>query len=220
MISVEAQQKLLLNISRRLKKPVTAYAIGGTAMMFLGFKDATLDIDIVFENKRDREMFKQAVKEIGYRDMDSVVVYGTKQNQPEMFTLGDERLDLFVVHVIDFDFSEHMMGRAEQTHQFNNNLILKIANPHDIILMKCATDRKKDLDDARKIINSTKIAWNILISEARTQIKLGRHTAAFDLGEFLEKLKYNMKVDIPKKVLDDLFEIVEEQAKEKQNKQT
>jgi len=137
-------------ISRRLKKPVTAYAIGGTAIMFLGFKDATLDIDIVFENKQDREIFKQAVKEIGYRNIDSVVVYGTKQNQPEMFTLEDERLNLFVVYVIDFDFSDYMMERAEQTHQFNNNLILKIANPQDIILMKCATDRKKDMDDARK----------------------------------------------------------------------
>ena len=38
MISIEDQQKLLLNISRRIKKPITAYAVGGTAMMFLGFK--------------------------------------------------------------------------------------------------------------------------------------------------------------------------------------
>ncbi|TKJ17682.1 hypothetical protein CEE44_04080 [Candidatus Woesearchaeota archaeon B3_Woes] len=220
MISIEAQQKLLLNISRRLKKPITAYAIGGTAMMFLGFKDSTLDIDLVFENKQDREIFEKAVKEIGYREMDSVIVYGTKQNQPKMFTLGDERLDLFVMHVIDFDFSKKMMERAEQTHQFNNNLLLKIANPHDLILMKCATDRKKDIDDARRMINSTKIDWNILINEAKTQIRLGRHTAAFDLGEFLEKLKYKMKINIPKEVLDDLFEIVKEQAEDKQKKQT
>ena len=216
MISIEEQQKLLLNISRRLKKQVTAYAIGGTAMMFLGFKDSTLDIDIVFKNKQDREIFEQAVKEIDYREMDSVIVYGAKQNQPKMFTLGDERLDLFVIHVIDFDFSKQMMERAEQTHQFNNNLLLKIANPHDLILMKCATDRKKDLDDARKIINSTKIDWNILINEAKMQIKLGRHTAAFDLGEFLEKLKYEIKVNVPKGVLDDLFEIVKGQAEDKQ----
>ncbi len=220
MISIESQQKLLLNISRRLKKPITAYAIGGTAMMFLGFKDSTLDIDLVFENKKDREIFEQAVKEIGYREMDSVIVYGTKQNQPEMFTLGNERLDLFVIHVIDFDFSKQMMERAEQTHQFNNNLLLKIANPHDLILMKCSTDRKKDIDDARKMINSIKIDWNILINEAKTQIRLGRHTAAFDLGEFLEKLKYKMKINVPKEVLDDLFEIVKEQAEDKQKKQT
>jgi len=132
-----------------------------------------------------------------------------------MFALGDERLDLFVVHVIDFGFSKPMMERAEQIHQFNNNLILKIANPHDLILMKCATDRKKDMDDARRIIESIKIDWKILINEAKTQIKLGRNSAAFDLGEFLEKLKYKMKVNIPKEVLDELFKIVEGQAREK-----
>ena len=218
MITIEEQQKLLLNISRRLKKPVTAYAIGGTAMMFLGFKDSTLDIDLVFENNKDREIFAQAVNEIGYREMDSVIVYGKKKNLPEMFTLGDERLDLFVIHVIDFDFSNNMMKRAEKTHQFNNNLILKIANPHDLILMKCATDRKKDIDDARNIINSVKIDWDILINEAKTQIKLGKNTTAFDLGEFLENLKYKIKVNIPKKVLDELFEIVKKQAEAKQKK--
>ena len=58
MISIEKQQKLLLDISRKLKSPITVYAIGGTAMMFLGFKDATLDIDIVFENEGDRNTAK------------------------------------------------------------------------------------------------------------------------------------------------------------------
>jgi len=216
MISIDAQQKLLLNISRRLSRPVTAYAIGGTAMMFLGFKDATLDIDIVFETKEDREIFKKAIKEIGYIGIDSIPIYGTKQNHPEMFTLGDERLDLFVVHVVQFDFSKSMMERAEQIHQFEDNLILKIANPHDIILMKCATDRKKDMDDARNIINHTKIDWNILINEAKVQIRLGRDKAAFELGDFLEALKTKMNVKIPKDVINKLYHIVEEQAKEKQ----
>jgi hypothetical protein len=215
MISIESQQTLLLNISRRLKKPVTAYAIGGTAMMFLGFKDATLDINIVFKNEEDRNIFADAIQAIGYRKMDSVVVYGSKDNRPEMFTLGDERLDLFVVQVIDFDFSSSMMKRAETVHQFTDNLMLKIANPHDIILMKCATDRKKDIDDAQKIINSTKIDWDILISEAKVQIMLGRHGAAFDLGEFLEKLKNTMKVDIPVQVLGALYGIVGQQMKKK-----
>ena len=218
MISIEAQQKLLLNISRRLKRSVTGYAIGGTAMMFLGFKDSTLDIDIVFETEQDREIFAKAVREIGYKDMDSVIVYGNKQNRPEMFTLGDERLDLFVVRVIDFYFSKQMMERAEQIHQFDKNLILKIADPHDLIVMKCATDRKKDLDDARRIINSVKMNWDIPVTEAKSQIKLGRPTAAFDLGEFLEKLKYKMEVDIPKEILDELFEIVIAQAEKRQKK--
>src|SRR3989344_8231120 len=154
MITIDQQQNLLLNAARRLNKKITVYAIGGTAMMFLGFKDTTLDIDLVFENKKDRDIFKEAVKSLGYLDMDAIKVYGVKRNTPEMVRLGDERFDLFVLEVIDFIFSESMKQRAEQIHQFGDNLILKIANPHDIILMKCATDRIKDKDDTRKIINS------------------------------------------------------------------
>src|SRR3989338_11174701 len=218
MITIDQQQKLLLNVARRLTKKITVYAIGGTAMMFLGFKEATLDIDLVFENEKDRAIFKEAVKSLGYLEMNPIKVYGGKRNTPEMFKLNDERFDLFVVEVVDFIFSEEMRQRAEQTHQFGENLILKIANPHDLILMKCATDRVKDKDDARRIINSTTINWEIIIAEAKKQIELGKERAAFDLGCFLEDLKNEMNVDLPPEVLDTLFEIVEKQAKEKIHK--
>jgi len=216
MISIEQQQKLLLNAARKLKKKITAYAIGGTAMMVLGFKDTTLDIDLVFENKKDKDTFKEAIKSIGYQDINPIQIYGTKENQPEMLTLGDERFDLFIVKVIDFVFSDTMQKRANQIHQFDKNLILKIADPHDIILMKCATDRLKDMDDARNIINNTKIDWDLIIEEAKKQISLGQDKAAFDLGCFLEDLKEKMKVNIPKETLDKLFKIVQKQAVEKQ----
>lgn len=218
MITIDQQQKLLLNVSRRLTRKITVYAIGGTAMMFLGFKDATLDIDLVFENEKDRDVFKEAIKSLGYLEMDAIKVYGAKRNTPEMFKLNDERFDLFVVEVIDFIFSENMRKRAEQIHQFEDNLILKIANPHDIILMKCATDRIKDKDDARKIINSIKINWEVIISEAKKQIELGKDRAAFDLGYFLEDLKTKMNLGIPREVLNKLFEIVEKQVKNKKPK--
>src|SRR3989339_578064 len=218
MITIDQQQKLLLNVARRITKKITVYAIGGTAMMFLGFKDATLDIDLVFENEKDCAVFKDAVKSLGYLEMDAIKVYGAKRNTPEMFKLDDERFDLFVVEVIDFIFSENMRKRAEQIHQFEDNLILKIANSHDIILMKCATDRIRDKDDARKIINSTKINWDIIIDEAKKQIELGKDRAAFDLGCFLEDLKTKMNLNISQEVLDKLFEIVEKQAKDKISK--
>jgi hypothetical protein len=121
MITVTEQQKLLLNIARKLKQKVTAYAVGGTAMMFLGIKDSTLDIDIVFENEKDKNIFKEVVKSLGYGEMDPVKVYGTKRNRPEMLTLNDERFDLFVIEVIDFIFSESMQKRAESIHQFKDS---------------------------------------------------------------------------------------------------
>ena len=218
MITIDEQQKLLLNIARILNKKITAYAIGGTAMMFLGIKDSTLDIDLVFENEKDKDTFKEAIKSLGYREIDTIKVYGARVNQPEMLKQNDERFDLFVVNVIDFVFSENMQKRAESIHQFEENLILKIADPHDIILMKCATDRLKDKDDVRKIMGLEKIKWELLVEEAKKQIELGKDKAAFELGCFLEELKNKMAVDIPQNILDELFEIVIKQAEEKQKK--
>ncbi len=216
MITIEEQQNLLLNISRRLSKKITVYAIGGTAMMFLGLKDVTLDMDLVFENEKDRNIFKQAVNSLGYNNIDTIKIYNTRKNPPEMLSLGKERLDLFVVNVINFIFSENMQKRAEQTHQFGDKLILKIADPHDIILMKCATDRLKDRDDARKIISLKKIDWRIIIEEAKNQVKLGKETAVFEIGCFLEELKYKIGVNIPKETLNELFNLVKKQVTEKQ----
>ena len=160
-------------------------------------------------------IFKKAAEEIGYHKIDSFKIYGAKRNQPEMLYLKDERLDLFVNDVIHFIFSEGMKQRAEEMHQFDKNLILKIANPHDIILMKCATDRLKDKDDARNIIKSQKINWEILLDEAKAQVELGKERAIFDLGDFLEHLKTQMQVDIPKEFLDKIWNLIEKQVKER-----
>lgn len=218
MITIDEQQKLFLNIAGILKKKITAYAVGGTAMMFLGIKDSTLDIDLVFENEKDKDIFKEAIKSLGYREVDAIKVYGARRNQLEMLKLNDERFDLFVVNVIDFIFSENMQKRAESIHQFGENLMLKIADPSDIILMKCATDRLKDKDDARKIIGLGRIKWELLVEEAKKQIELGKDKSAFELGCFLEELKNKMNVEIPQEILDELFEIVKKQAEKKQKK--
>ncbi len=218
MINIERQQGVLLAASKKIKEKVVCYAVGGTAMMFLGLKDATLDIDLVFENRKERELFKDAVKSIGYKEMDSNIVYGGKKNRPEMLTLGEERFDLFLKEVVYFIFSKEMQKRAVQTHQFGDNLIIKIADPHDLILMKCATDRIKDLDDARNIIKNTKIDWSIIVEEAKTQSKLGKERAIFGLGEFFEKLNSLSKNTVPKQVSDELWELLEKEIKERRKK--
>ena len=215
MISIEEQQKLFIEISRRLDKEITVYAIGGTAMMFLGIKDSTLDIDLVFETERDKEVFKDAIKPLGYSNIDSAIVYGGKTNAPEMMKRGDERFDLFVINVIDFIFSDTMQQRAEQIYQFGANLILKVADSHDIILMKCATDRLKDRDDAKKIIESSKIDWQTIVNEAKKQINLGKTDTAWELGYFLEDLKNDLKVEVPQVVLDELFGILKNQIEKR-----
>jgi hypothetical protein len=219
MITIENQNQLLLTIARNLKKPITVYAVGGTAMMFLGLKDATLDIDLVFTTEEDRKTFIDAITTIGYKTYNSITVYGAKRNQPKMYSLGNERFDLFLNEVIDFVFSENMQKRCAQVHEYERTLKLCIAHHQDIVLMKCATDRAKDLDDARKIIETKGIDYESLIAEAATQVTHGRTEVYFDLGEFLEKLK-GTGVNIPQDILNRLYDlsIKELEKKKKQDK--
>lgn len=215
MISIKEQQNLLIEIAKRLPHEITAYAIGGTAMMFLGLKEATLDIDLVFTHLDDKKSFKEAAKSLGYKELDPVKVYGVKNNCPEMIALSDSRLDLFLLDVIDFTFSDSMQQRAEQIHQFEKNLKLKIANVHDIIIMKCATRRTKDEEDIINLVKNSEIKWDILIAEAKKQLSLGRDTAILNLGTLLEKLKNKHKIEVPKKSIDELWSLLKNQIDEK-----
>lgn len=215
MISIEKQQGLFLAITKRLKKQITVYAVGGTAMMFLGLKDSALDIDLVFETKEEKEIFREAIKSLGYTGMDATIIYGKKTNKPEMFTLGDERFNLFVKEVVDFIFSKNMQKRAKQIHQFKDKLIIKIADPNDIVLMKCATERLKDLDDIINIIKNVPINWELILNEAKNQKRLGKKCAIFELGYFLEKLKKKFKIDIPKRITNNLWDLIKEEAEKK-----
>ena len=205
MINIKEQQNLFIQIGKKLSKEITAYAIGGTAMMFLGAKESTLDIDLVFLKKEDKNLFKESAKSLGYKEMEAQIIYGARDNCPEMIYLGDARIDLFLLDVIDFKFSETIQKRAEQTHQFYNNLIIKVADPNDILLMKSVTNRAKDKYDIIKLINSSEINWDIIIDEAENQINLGHETAILTLGTRLEDLKNNSKVKIPREVLDKLW---------------
>ena len=214
MISIDEQQTILLNIARELKKQVVAFAVGGTAMMFLGLKNSTLDIDLVFRSIEEREGFIKAASKIGFTSLDSSAIYGKRENIPIMLKLGDFRLDLFVNNVIDFVFSEEMQRRAKTIRQFEKNLVLKIADLHDIILMKCATDKLKDIDDTKTIIQTTNINWNVIIEEAKNQLSLGKERAILDLGNFLEKLK-RMGLNIPNNALNELWTLLERQVKKK-----
>lgn len=218
MINLEDHANLLKAISQKLKKKIIVYAIGGTAMMLQGLKDSTVDIDLVFENDGDKEEFKAAAKSLGYKDMDPSKVYGPKDNTPDMLTLGNERFDLFVDKIIDYTFSDTMKKRSSKTYEFSKNLILKIADYHDIIILKCATKRTKDMDDIKSIIETKEINWDTIIDESKKQLELGEEHIFIDLGGCLEDLRKTLKGKIPQKVLDMIYNLLKDQANKKNKK--
>jgi cytochrome c2 len=218
MIGVKEQQDLLLSIARELKKHMTVYAVGGTAMMFYGFKDTTKDIDLVFTNNSEKNEFKECAEKLGYNNYNAIQVYGTKPNQPIMLARGkgkEERFDLFSRNVIDFYFSENMIQRSKNKFQFDKNLLLKIADPHDIILMKCATDRLKDKEDAKDIIQNYEIEWNIILDESKQQLKEGKYRAVWEIPQFLMELK-KLGINMDKDIINKFLKLLEESSSEKQ----
>lgn len=215
MIEIEEQEKLLLAISKALKKKVVAYAIGGTAMMFYGFKDATKDIDLVFESEEERDIFKESAIAVGFERMDAITVYNNKKNHPEMVRAGDVRIDLFANDIILFRFSGAMKQRAKKAYQFGDNLLLKAADLHDIILLKCATDRVRDIEDAFTIIKNMKVDWNIIVEGAENQVRLGNGIALLDLGDFFERINKKESNLVPARVLDKIYTLLLKQIKTK-----
>src|SRR3989344_3888417 len=212
MISLVDQTNLFTSIAKRLDKKITIYAIGGTALMFLGLKANSLDIDLIFTNDKDRQAFKKAAESLGYGEMDAKVVYGDRSNKPILIKLDDARIDLFLLKVITSTFSKQMQKRSEDTiRQFNDNLIIKIADIHDLIIMKAVTGREKDELDILNIINNSKINWDLIINEAENQVNLGSERAILELGTTFENLTNKNKVVIPEYVLDKLWNLLNKQ---------
>src|SRR3989344_6180277 len=173
MIDIEEQHNIFSRIAEKLPMKIELYAIGGTAMMFLGLKDKTLDVDLVFSNLEDRRVFKETAKLLDFKESSAEIVYGKKENTPEMVVISDVRLDLFLFKIISSYFSESMQKRATQTHDFMGKLIIRAADPNDILVMKSVTSRSKDDDDIVSIIKNSKVNWDIILKEAEEQVRLG-----------------------------------------------
>lgn len=197
MINPEQQEEMFVAIGKVLSKKIEIYAIGGTAMMLQNTKTLTLDVDLVFDKTKDREELMNALRKLGAKESDVTLVYGLKSNVPLMLEFNNCRFDLFMNKIITSTFSNSMKGRAKEIHEFGN-LIIKVADPNDILIMKSATSREKDIDDITAIVTKSKINWDTIVEEAKEQVKLGNETAIMELGAKLEKLINQKIVSVPK----------------------
>jgi hypothetical protein len=208
MINVQDQEQLFRLISDYIKKDLECLAIGGTAMMFYGYKAATKDIDLVFKTAQDRQIFIEAIKELGYGSISMRNIYDDKRvnvsSRPLLFSRGEERFDLFTETVFGFkpDLSAKM---AVQRHDFlgRHEIILYLPAKEQLILLKAITGRPTDLEDIEAIVKSEKVIdWDIIVREAIRQ-KKSLPWILIDLEETLQKLK---KITfIKKRYFDMLF---------------
>ena len=213
MINTQDQEELLRLIADYLEDDIKCVAIGGTAMMFQGYKTTTKDIDLVFTNNSERNNFIRAIEKLGYTQRSLKFVYGENRlknkNKPLLYSRGDERFDLFVKDVFGFEIE---FEKFVQRHDFigKKEIIVFTLSKEYLILLKAITNREKDYEDIETIVKIEKnIDWNIIIDAAiqkRKQIVWILH----DLEETMQKLK---KVAFIKKEHFDKIYRAEEKQK-------
>lgn len=223
MIDYQAQSKLLELIGKTLKRTISVYVIGGSAMMYYQAKQNTKDIDVVTTTEEDFREIIDALQHIGFSERIPFLHTKYKEIQtdkPKMLQLKDERIDIFLNKIICFTLSESMKARITQRHEYRN-LICNIVSPEDIILLKSATERAGDRQDAKGLIENYNIKWDVIIAEAEHQTELGQDLFVVFLYDFLEELKEDLKADVPLGVLRKIRKIAEKAMikamKEKKN---
>ena len=194
MINTYDQNSLFRLIADYIDKDIDCIAIGGTAMMFLGYKNTTKDIDLVFKNKGDREVFTKAIERLGYSQKSTRFIYDRKKiqnkNKPIIYTRGEERFDIFVGDVFGFslDFESEYLT---QRHDFigKKELIVYVLDKEHILLLKSITNRERDIEDIETIVKiEPSINWTKIIDLAIKQRK-NNPWILIDLEEKMQKLK-------------------------------
>lgn len=212
MINLDEQINLFNLVGTELNKRTECLAIGGSAMMFYGAKESTKDVDLVFMDEESFARVRKVLSKLGFSEKKRITLfkhYDLPENKPIMMEGRGTRFDLFFKEIISFRVSESIMERAKEAHEFGN-LIIKLVSPEDIILLKCATEREKDREDALELIKKFNIDWNIVIRESINQAKVGGDLFPVFLFDFVAELKEDFKADIPKEVIKKIRDIGEE----------
>ena len=200
-VSIKEQQDIFKLIGNSLKEKTECYAVGGTAMMFLGLKEVTKDIDLLFKKKEDYEQMKDVLLDLGAKETETIII--NREKVSAVLSLGNARFDLFLEHLIHFELTDSIIARVKEVHEFNN-LIIKILSPDDVILFKSMADRQSDKIDVNEIIKRTNVDWKAILTEAELQTKNSEFFFSAFLYSFLISVREDFKIEIPKEFMKEL----------------
>lgn len=212
MIDLDKQNELFNLVGENLKNKIECYIIGGSAMMYYGFKGNTKDVDLVFEHNEDRENIVNVLTDLGFKEKGVKVVqivYVKKKNTPLMLERDEARFDLFLNKIISTVFSNGMKERIKKVYEYGN-FVIKVISPEDLIITKCATERVGDRKDVSEIIKNVNLDWDVIIKESVYQAEATPYLFPVFLFDFLFELKEDLKSEIPESVLDEVRKISED----------
>ena len=191
-----------------LDRDTDLYMIGGGAMMFLGSKAATKDIDLVVSGADAYNMVHQALERLGFESIRPGAGY-SRMNLSDMFERSDGyRIDIFDTKVCSkLKLSEGMMFRSTLRYR-NGHLRLFSCSGSDILIFKSITERDGDIDDCSRLIELNHVDWDVVLGETVEQVATGEDVWITWIADRLNVLSETMGLMIP--ILGDINRMADE----------
>ncbi len=169
--SVKDLNNIFKAIDSKATNKISAYLIGGGALMQFGLKGLTKDIDLVVKSKKEYDFLYSIVKLLGYKEtaltdgINRLAISAALQKE-------DARIDMFLDKICGkMSFSSTMIPRAKIFFE-GKNFSVFTASLEDIFVFKTITDREGDKADCEAIIRQSP-NWNTILDEIHKQAKKG-----------------------------------------------
>ena len=184
-------------IGARIAKPISIYLIGGCAMSFRKLKESTKDVDIVFKDRNDYDIFNHALFGAQYFEPFQIVAEYAHLEAMKMFENKDKfHLDLFVERVCGKMKLTKTITERSEFYKNYGLMSVYLVSKEDVFLFKslASEGRKRDLDDMRILYPN--LDWKAMEKELISQnfgAALNSHISA-RLEEF--RAKYDLDVPL------------------------
>lgn len=165
--SREDVEEILRGLGERLAEPVQVLIIGGAAMLELGLKDVTKDIDLVCRDAEGKARLLEAARSLGFE------LFGPEKRHARLgldriAIKGGHTLDIFAGRIsYDFKLSEAMWQRGKRTRTLGN-AEMRYAAVEDIFILKLIANRPKDIEDCLSL-TSAKMDYEAMYGEIEAQ---------------------------------------------------
>ena len=199
---------LMDELAEVLDGDIDLYMIGGGAMMFLGSKASTKDIDLVVSGADAYNAVHRALEELGFESIRPGAGY-SRMNLSDMFERSDGyRIDLFDTKVCSkLRLSDGMRSRSTLRYR-NGHPRLFSCSGSDILIFKSITERDGDIDDCSRLIELNHVDWNVVLGETVEQVATGEDVWITWIADRLNVLSETMGVTIP--ILGDINRMADE----------
>lgn len=191
-------EKLLFEIGKELKFPLTVFLIGGCNMALQDIKAATKDIDLVVKTQKDFDELKKTLFSLGFKQVKPETAYQKMHPSAIFEKEGRPRIDVFTKIVCNaLVLSESIAKKAVQ-RKFGN-LLVEFVSPEFIVLFKSITERDTDLEDISTIIRQQKINWPDFLKELDSQHEFSDKIFCLNVLDTIELLFEKEKIVVPVK---------------------